>query len=209
MNCDSIARAYRWLEYLAFGRALERRRFHFLAEAAGARRALVLGDGDGRFLGRFSAISNACIDYVDLSARMLELARKRGGARRVVYRQADALTLPLAPAEYDLIATHFFLDCLNERDLEALIERAARTAQPGALWLISEFRQPSWAAPLLSVLYLFFRVTTGLTTRRLTDHRPLLAKQGFRLTQEETSRLGLLASELWVRETCTFDVTRL
>ncbi len=206
MNCDPIARCYRWLEYLAFGRALERRRFRFLAEAAGARRALVLGDGDGRFLGRLAAISNACIDYVDLSSRMLELARKRGGTRRVVYRQADALTLPLGPAEYDLIAAHFFLDCLNERDLEALIERAARAAQPGALWLISEFRQPSWAAPLLSGLYLFFSVTTGLATRRLTDHRPLLAKHGFRLTREETSRFGLLASELWMRNVAAHPV---
>lgn len=203
MNCDSIAAAYRWLEYLAFGRTLERHRFRFLADAAGARRALILGDGDGRFLGRFAAASEASIDYVDLSARMLELARaevdKRGAGGRANYHRGDALTFPLAPAAYDLIATHFFLDCFNERDLERLIERAARATQPGALWLISEFRQPSWAAPLLGALYLFFRVTTGLTTNRLTDHRPLLRKHGFRLTREETSRLGLLASELWVR----------
>lgn len=199
MNCDRIARPYRWLEYLAFGRALERRRFRFLADAAGARRALILGDGDGRFLARFAALSNPSIDYVNSSARMLELARNRAGARRIVYRQADALTLPLAPAEYDLIATHFFLDCFDERDLEALIERAARAAQPGALWIVSEFRRPSWAAPLLAALYLFFRVATGLATRRLTDHRPLLGKHGFRLKCEETARKGLLASELWVR----------
>ena len=31
LNCDRIARAYCWLEYLAFGRELERRRFRFLA----------------------------------------------------------------------------------------------------------------------------------------------------------------------------------
>jgi SAM-dependent methyltransferase len=208
LNCDRIAGAYRWLEYLAFGHELERRRFRFLPDVASAHRALILGDGDGRFLARFAAASNASIDYVDLSARMLELARrevgregdKRGaGTARIAYRHADALTVPLAPAEYDLIVTHFFLDCLNERDLEHLVERAAHAAQPGALWLISEFRQPRWATPLLSLLYLFFRATTGLATSRLTDHRPLLVKQGFRLKREETSRLGLLASELWVR----------
>jgi ubiquinone/menaquinone biosynthesis C-methylase UbiE len=199
LNCDRIAGVYRWLEYAAFGRALERRRFRFLADAAGAHRALILGDGDGRFLARFSAASQACIDYVDLSARMLELARSRAGTRRIAYRQADALTLPLAPAEYDLIATHFFLDCLDERDLERLIERAARAAQPGALWIVSEFRQARWAGPLIGLLYLFFRLTTGLATHRLTDHRPLLVKHGFSLKREETSSGGLLASELWVR----------
>jgi ubiquinone/menaquinone biosynthesis C-methylase UbiE len=206
LNCDPIARAYRWLEYIAFGRALERRRFCFLADAAGARRALLLGDGDGRFLARFAAASQTAlldtsIDYVDVSARMLDLARSRAGTRCIAYRHADALTLPLAPAEYDLIVTHFFLDCFDKNDLERLIERSARAAQPGARWIVSEFRQPRWSAPLLSALYLFFRVTTGLATRRLTDHRPLLAKHGFRLTRVETSRFGLLASELWTRNT--------
>jgi ubiquinone/menaquinone biosynthesis C-methylase UbiE len=199
LNCDRIAGSYRWLEYLAFGRALERRRFRFLAEVAGARRALILGDGDGRFLARFAALSSASIDSVDSSARMLDLTRTRAGTRRIAYYKADALTLPLALAEYDLIATHFFLDCLNESEMELLIQRVACAAQPGARWLISEFRQPRWAAPLLSALYLFFRVTTGLTTRRLTDHRPLLAKCGFGLIGEEASRGGLLVSELWAR----------
>jgi ubiquinone/menaquinone biosynthesis C-methylase UbiE len=203
MNCDKIARAYRWLEYAAFGRALERRRFRFIAEAAGARRALLLGDGDGRFLARFAAASGASIDYVDASTRMLELARRevlksRAGARCIAYRHADARTFPLAPAEYDLIVTHFFLDCFNASDLECLIARTALATQPGARWIVSEFRQPPWATPILSALYLFFRITTELTTRRLTDHRPLLMKYGFRLQCEETSRLGLLASELWV-----------
>jgi ubiquinone/menaquinone biosynthesis C-methylase UbiE len=198
LNCDNIARAYRWLEYLAFGHELERRRFRFIPEVAGARRTLVLGDGDGRFLARFAEISEASIDYLDVSTRMIDLARARAGTRRIAYYHADARTFPLAPAEYDLIATHFFVDCLNAPDLECLIARAACAAKPGAMWLISEFRQPPWATPLLAALYLFFRVTTGLATRRLTDHRPLLAKHGFRLRGEETSRGGLLASELWV-----------
>ena len=199
MNCDRIARCYRWLEYVAFGKELERRRFRFMKEASGATRALILGDGDGRFLARFAARSEASIDCIDSSARMLELARARAGDSRVRYSCGDALTLSFAPAEYDLIATHFFLDCFDERDLERLIERVAGAAQSDALWLISEFRQPRWATPLLKGLYLFFRVTTGLKTTRLIDHRPLLAKHGFRLKREETSRFGLLASELWTR----------
>jgi len=170
-----------------------------MKEASGATRALILGDGDGRFLARFAARSEASIDCIDSSARMLELARARAGESRVRYSCGDALTLSFAPAEYDLIATHFFLDCFDERDLERLIERVAGAAQSDALWLISEFRQPRWATPLLKGLYLFFRVTTGLKTTRLIDHRPLLAKHGFRLKREETSRFGLLASELWLR----------
>ena len=52
MNADPIASSYRWLEYAAFGLALEHARFDFLSHAAAARRVLILGEGDGRFLAR-------------------------------------------------------------------------------------------------------------------------------------------------------------
>jgi SAM-dependent methyltransferase len=201
LNCDPIARWYRWLEYLGFGRALERRRNAFLSDVANARRALVLGEGDGRFLARLAGAMfrhpETTIDYVDLSPRMLELARSRAGDR-VDYVLGDALAVPLKTAEYDLIVTHFFLDCFNEQDAEVLIERIAAAAKPNARWLISEFRVSNWWSRLLvAVLYLFFRITTGLKTRRLIDHRPSLRQHGFTLKKAESARAGLLISELW------------
>jgi ubiquinone/menaquinone biosynthesis C-methylase UbiE len=184
---------------LSFGRELERRRFRYLPEVRTARRALVLGDGDGRFTARLvQQGGEVSVDYVDLSARMLALARERAGCERVTYHHANALTLPLPAVEYDLIVSHFFFDCFEEREARLLVERVARASRPDARWLVSEFREPKWAGPFLRGLYLFFRVTTGLNTRRLTDHRALLAAKGFRLMQEETSRFGLLVSELWV-----------
>jgi ubiquinone/menaquinone biosynthesis C-methylase UbiE len=198
LNCDSIARAYRWLEYLSFGRELERRRFRYLPDVACARRALVLGDGDGRFTARLVQQGTE-IDYIDVSRRMLALARERAGTANVTYRHGDALTLPLVSSEYDLIASHFFFDCFEEREARLLTERVAQAARPDAKWLVSEFREPRWARLLVRGLYLFFRATTGLKTRRLIDHRPLLDERGFHLEQEETSMFGLLASELWTR----------
>lgn len=205
MNCDPIARWYRWLEYLGFGGALERRRVAFLSDVKNARRALVLGDGDGRFLVRlakqnFSYQPGVQIDYVDVSGRMLELARNRAGSDGVAYHLADARTMPLPSGEYDLIVTHFFLDCFDEKDAEALVERVARSARNDSRWLISEFHDSGWwARVILNGLYFFFRITTGLKTRRLVDHRPLLQRQGFRLVKTEPARFGLLVSELWER----------
>lgn len=200
MNCDFIAPFYRLCEYIGFGRELERRRRRFLGEALRARRALVLGDGDGRFLAQLLKLNHQVrVDCVDFSCGMLKLARRRAGTERVTYHHADARAMPLVHAEYDLVVTHFFFDCFAQRDAELLACRVAASAGPQAVWLVSEFRQPRWAWGVLRGLYLFFRVTTGLKTRRLVDHRPLLQRCGFRLEQEHTSRFGLLASEMWVR----------
>jgi SAM-dependent methyltransferase len=201
MNCDRIARCYRWFEYAGFGRALERRRGAFLNNVAEARRVLALGDGDGRaLLALLAATPHACIDYIDVSARMLELARARAGPEHVNYRCEDARVARLPAAEYDLIITHFFLDCFNETELEPLIARLADAATPRARWLISEFRGNGW---LVRALYVFFRIATGLRTRRLVDHHPLLKRHGFRLERREDAWHGRLASELWVSDAVT------
>ncbi len=216
MNCDFIARWYRWFEYIGFGGALERRRYAFLPDVTDSQGdVLVLGEGDGRFLAKFMDRCNIhktstnihetsrteprlSVDYVDLSARMLDLARTRAGTDCVTYHHADALTIPLPAAHYDLIVTHFFLDCLSEDEAKSLVEKISAAAQPNARWLISEFREPAgWARATVQILYLFFRITTGLRTRRLIDHHPLLTRAGFALVKEETERFGLLASELW------------
>jgi ubiquinone/menaquinone biosynthesis C-methylase UbiE len=197
LNCDRIARWYRWLEYLGFGRALERRRDAFLPDVADARRALVLGEGDGRFLACLVREMHGTIDCVDISPRMLALARARAGDR-VHYILGDARTISLPAGEYDLIVTHFFLDCFNEQDAAALVRRIAAAAKLNARWLISEFRDANWWSRLsIAALYLFFGITTGLKTQRLIDYHPLLREQGFTLEKSKSARAGLLVSDLW------------
>ncbi|MGC2504632.1 MAG: class I SAM-dependent methyltransferase, partial [Silvibacterium sp.] len=114
---DRIARPYRWLEYLSFGPMLERVRFSRIPQLAGTRRALVLGDGDGRFLARLLA-SNPSLqaEVVDQSPAMLRLLEHRataaGAGHRVHIHQSDARAFqPTGP--YDLVITHFFLDCFT------------------------------------------------------------------------------------------------
>lgn len=203
MNCDPIARWYWWLEYIGFGGALERRRYAFLNDVADARHALVLGEGDGRFLVRLVPLMfrhpGATIDYVDVSGRMLDLARSRAGDLPN-YILGDALAIPLPTARYDLVVTHFFLDCFDERDAAALVDRVSASATGDARWLVSEFRDSGWLARTwIALLYAFFRITTGLTTNRLIDHHPLLRRGGFVLEKSESARGGMLVSELWRR----------
>ena len=112
---DRLARSYRLLEFLAFGRDLERARFRYLDDLRGCRRILILGEGDGRFLGRLLTIAgSARVHCVDSSAGMIALAAGRaaesGAADRVDFERANVLDLHLDPGAYDAVVTLFFLD---------------------------------------------------------------------------------------------------
>jgi SAM-dependent methyltransferase len=206
MNCDRIARLYRWLEYAVFGRTLERARTALLGEISNTRRVLALGAGDGRALEALVAVApGARIDYVDRSAKMLQLARTRVRSPRVNFRQADARQASFPDTEYDGLVTHFFFDCFDQQELPLVIANAAAAAAPEAAWIVSEFRPASPAARLLiAVMYKFFGAATGLKTRRLVDHHPLLERHGFRLARAQPAWGGMIVSEMWVR----FSVTR-
>ena len=107
--------------------------------------ALVLGDGDGRFLAHLLAANpHLHADAVDTSGTMLNLLEARNAARTP---HASTPTTPTPspspqPSPYDLIVTHFFLDCLTQPELEALIHRLTPALGPNALWLVSDFRIP-------------------------------------------------------------------
>ena len=207
LNFDPLARPYRWLEYLTFGRTLERCRFYFLPELIHARRALVLGDGDGRFVARLLESNHAIkADIVDVSPAMLAVLKKRLQPEmrsRVTLHQADTREFTPPAAGYDLVVTHFFLDCLFEAELTALIDRIRPQLAPGARWIVSEFARPQKGLSALagdivvSGLYLTFGILTGLPVRSLPDHETALKRAGFDCREEHPWLRGLLISQLW------------
>lgn len=205
-NFDFIARPYQVLEYLTLGRRLERTRLHFLPQLHSARNALVLGDGDGRFLAQlFATNPNVHATAVDTSAAMLDLLGKRCAPHsdRLCTRQVDALKFsPHEDARYDLVVSHFFLDCLSETQVDELVQRFAPALTPQTLWLISDFQIPSGilrvpARAVVRALYLSFRVLTGLRVTRLPDHAAIFMRTGFACIERHESLGGLLAAELW------------
>jgi SAM-dependent methyltransferase len=211
-NFDRLAHPYRLLEYLTLGRALERCRLHYLPRLGRQKRALVLGDGDGRFLAQLLAQNpHLQADAVDTSTAMLQLLRQNCEAIspdtqiRLNTHHASALTFASTrhPAQtYDLVVTHFFLDCLTQSELDSLIARILPLLAPRALWLISDFRistgtmrHPSRL--IVRTLYLAFRVLTGLRTTRLPDHAAPLTRAGMVEVSHHHQLAGLLTSELW------------
>lgn len=207
-NFDPIAKPYRLFEYLTFGRSLQRCRTHFIPRLLDRKRALILGDGDGRFLAALLAANpHLEADAVDTSAAMLHLLQRRAAAAvpnaitRLHAHHASALTY--TPQDTcDLIATHFFLDCLTQPELSSLCLRLAKHLAPDSLWIVSDFRIPTgpmhWPArALVRSLYLGFHILTGLRTAALPDHASALADAGFTRIACHHALAGLLTTELW------------
>jgi len=203
MDIAPIARAYRWIEYAAFGPALERSRFLYLDHLHNARRVLVLGEGDGRMMERMLvAAPDATFDIVELSAAMIARARERvGESSRVRFICGDAREFDITPG-YDAVVACFFFDCLGEGDARKLIHRIAGAMNHG-VWLISEFAVPDagWrrchARMWIDTMYAFFRTSTGLQVRALPPLDKLFAECGLQRTAKTSARWGLIVSEVW------------
>jgi hypothetical protein len=210
-NFNRLAPFYRWLEYLTFGPLLHRCRTRFLPSLHPCRRALILGDGDGRFTAALLR-SNPHIraTAVDASPAMLASLRKRCAmhADRLTTQVTDLRhwTPDSSAPHYDLIATHFFLDCLSTAEIAALAHRVAPALTPNALWVLSEFAIPPTAfgrfaaAPIVWLLYRAFRLLTGLRQQSLPDFRQALAAARWSLQSEAPRLHGLLTSQLRQRQ---------
>jgi len=211
-NFDRLARLYAPLEWLSFGRALSRRRCYFLADprVANARRALVLGDGDGRFTAalveRYPTLEVTAVDAsADMLAELERRVRAQTPSALLDLQCADLRSWSVSRSSYDLIVSHFVFDCLTTRDLTDLVGRIAPALAPSARWLVSDFAIPRhtvWnplARLLLRFLYFAFGLLTGLEVTHLPDYQNALRAAGFELDAADTALGGTLRSELWQR----------
>lgn len=184
-----VARVYDALAGLAFGGALRRaQRATLAAGLPPAPRVLVLGGGAGWVLSEiWRQRPQAQVLYVEVSAAML--ARTRARLRRHPAPAGAALELrqgteaALRPGEqFDAIVTFFVLDCFTEAALPGALARLHAARQPGAPWLVTDFRpaQRGWRRWLLQAMYWFFGVTVGLRARQLPPWPQELAARGWR-----------------------------
>jgi SAM-dependent methyltransferase len=199
------------MEAVAAGRIMQRCRTSFLAETVGRQRALLVGEGPGRFLVELLRTAPRIeVTVLEQSARMIREAKsrveKRGlDASRVEFHAMNALSWTPPAQGFDLIATHFFLDCFGPEELDVLVGKLGQSATEDARWLLGDFCIPKrgWrrfrARVIHATMYAFFRAATGLSAKRLTPPDPFLQKAGFQQAERRLFSLGLLHSDLWVR----------
>jgi SAM-dependent methyltransferase len=208
---DRLAPLYRWLEWGTYGGLLQWCRTAHLPEVVECRRAVVVGDGDGRFLAALLRAAPALTaDSLDVSPGMIALARREvarvpGGPSRARFFVADVRTDPLPAPGYDLVVTNFLLDCFPADQLKQVVDRLAGGAGPDARWVVGDFAVPRGAVPrraarwALAAMYAFFRAVTRIPAGELVDPGPALLAAGFVPVSRRERLAGFLVSTLWER----------
>ncbi len=206
MSFDRLAPFYRGMELFTAGGKLQRCRMAFLNDIPPPAKILLVGEGHGRFLPEcVRCFPEAEIVILDISAKLLKIARSKVDSDRVEFIHTDFLQWNGSPSGFDLIVTNFFLDCFTADQLTLVISKLGDLATPDAQWWLADFEiAPTPLAGLRSrliigMLYIFFRLVTGLEARTLIPPEGDLEKAGFFLYRRQTYDWGLLKSEWWRR----------
>jgi SAM-dependent methyltransferase len=198
------------LETILAGGVLQCCRTEFLAHVSGCRRALLLGEGPGRFLVELLRINpNAEVVCLEQSPRMIREAAwqvKRNGLanQHLRFEKCDALQWKPS-GKFDLVVSHFFLDCFPPDALAYVTGKVAAATTENACWLLTDFRVPDqgwrkWRGTVvLALMYTFFRFATRLSASQVTPPDEFLRGAGFRLAARRLANFGLIHSDLWLR----------
>jgi ubiquinone/menaquinone biosynthesis C-methylase UbiE len=211
MSFDRLAIHYSWMETVFAGDLMQRCRTRFLSQTKRCRNALLVGEGTGKFLTTLLRSNPEIrVTCVEQSAGMIRQMRQRLRSAgladsRIEFKEMNALDWTPPYNQYDLVATHFFLDCFRGEQLERLVASLAGSTRPRALWLVTDFREPErgwrrWRAKLLlAMLYAFFKLTTRIPASCLTPPDSYLTGAGFKLRKRRLDNFGFAHSDIWER----------
>jgi ubiquinone/menaquinone biosynthesis C-methylase UbiE len=205
-NYDSIAWFYDVLSRLVYGKTIINAQVALLPFIRSNSRVLIVGGGTGWILEKLTQLQpkGLYIDYVESSAKMIELSKKRHVGNNLV----SFINLPAENFEgtglYDVIFTPFFFDNFSHQKIEALFNRLQNLLKDQGIWLYADFvhnknENRLWQKFLLNAMYLFFHVTCHIETHALIDMEPYF-KNAYNPLFEKSFYAGFIKAMAWRRK---------
>jgi tRNA (cmo5U34)-methyltransferase len=196
---DKFAAWYDDLARFVFGKDIVNCQVDLLPSTDAPMRVLILGGGTGWILEHvFLRMPKAHVTFVEASRAMIERAKRRlNNPSRVTFIHA-AHDAPGATRNYEVVITNFFIDQFDLPGTLDLCQRVYSALSDNGLWLVSDFVDNSrrWHRFLLVVMYLFFRVLTGIKAKNLPPWEAVLNRHGgFILADEKRYRQGFIVAK--------------
>jgi ubiquinone/menaquinone biosynthesis methyltransferase len=155
---STIAGRYDFITvFLSYG--LDRRwkrRVVELAQPRPGARALDLATGTGDIAFALAA-RGAAVVGLDITTRMIELARAKSTSSNPAFLVGDMLALPFPPASFDIVTTGYGLR--NVPNLTTAIDEIRRVLKPGGHILSLDFNRPSSRS--IRAVYLAYLTLVG------------------------------------------------
>lgn len=197
-NFDSVSFMYDCLAKCIFKeRKLKEVQTAFLDCIHLSANVLIVGGGTGEILEWLPKGKHLSVDYVELSARMLERAKLRNAqVTETHFIQSHALE---HSGLYDFIIAHFFLDCFNEDELPKMLKHLSNQLKVGGKLLVSDFchngkRKDEF---LNKLMHLFFRLFANLSSKKLQNIRAVIRASGLVETHYQIFDRGQLFSGVY------------
>ncbi|PIQ22025.1 MAG: SAM-dependent methyltransferase, partial [Cytophagales bacterium CG18_big_fil_WC_8_21_14_2_50_42_9] len=175
-----VAGFYDTLAHFVFGRNLQEAQAANLQSMADNIRILIIGGGTGWILQQvLQNTQNSSIVYLEASGSMLKKTEERIGqitlSNQIEYRLGTEADIKQAE-NFDLLITNFFLDLFSPVYLQSILNKLDDALAPDGKWLITDFVMPISgklahlrAMLLFKSMYLFFRLTCGISATTLPD----------------------------------------
>jgi len=190
-----LAPFYTLLTRLIFGKSLEHSQKHFLNSIKPDDRILILGGGSGTLLKDLLELQpTVTVDYIDISIKMIELARKKNGnPLNVTFIVGTEQSIP--SITYTVVITNFYLDLFSGNSLKTIIPLIKSHLADNGQWLVTDFvSKKSWHKMMLWMMYRFFRITTGIEAKTLPGWENQLRENGLKESEFKNFFGGFIKS---------------
>jgi len=189
-NYDNSASFYDRLSRIVYGKALITSQVYLLQFIPANSTILIAGGGTGWILEEIAKLhpSGLRITYVEISAKMTNLARQRNYGTNEV----NFVNKPIEKVEdailYDVIITPFLFDNFTEETLDDVFAHLHQRLKPEGTWLCTDFQLTGklWQGILLKSMYYFFRILCGIETTTMPDIESRFVKYGYKKIAAKT-----------------------
>jgi demethylmenaquinone methyltransferase/2-methoxy-6-polyprenyl-1,4-benzoquinol methylase len=144
-----------------------KRRLGGLSRVKAGERVLDLACGTGDIAFELSS-AGAAVVGLDITNRMVELARARGAGRRPSFLVGDMMALPFPDASFDLVTTGYGLR--NVPEIGTALAEISRVLKPGGRLLSLDFNRP--ANRLVRRVYLVYLTLVGAALGFILHRNP-------------------------------------
>ena len=184
---DRVARFYDFFARLVYGNSIVNSQVAFLHVIRPKAKVFILGGGTGWILDHIVAAQPDCeIVFIDASARMIELARKKvAGKDSIEFIHGTEENIGSGP--FDVVLTPFFLDMFTAERLAVIVPMITKHLNREAVWLVADFSclEKYWQRALLRIMYTFFRAATKIEAKSLPDWNLALTKGAWNKGESE------------------------